>query len=72
GINVNTIQPGWVRTEINADWFDGKESGPAIQALPRRRVMPVDALIEPLLFLCSDASRHVTGATLTIDDGMSL
>ena len=72
GINVNTLQPGWVKTEMNADWFDGKESGPAIQALPRRRVMPVDALIEPLLFLCSDASRHVTGATLTIDDGMSL
>ena len=72
GINVNTLQPGWVKTEMNADWFDGKESGPAIQALPRRRVMPVDALIEPLLFLCSDASRHVTGAALTIDDGMSL
>jgi len=72
GINVNTIQPGWVRTEMNAEWFDSDDSGPAIAALPRRRMMPLDTLIEPLLFLCSDASRQVTGATLTIDDGMSL
>ena len=30
------------------------------------------ALDAPLVFLCSDAARHVTGAMLTIDDGQVL
>lgn len=34
--------------------------------------MEIDALDDLVLFLCSDASRYVTGATLTIDDGQSL
>lgn len=72
GINVNTIQPGWMKTAINADWFGSEESAKMIAALPRRRVIPQEALAEPLLFYCSDASRYVTGTTLTVDDGISL
>ncbi len=72
GINVNTIQPGWMQTAINAEWFGSEESAKIIASLPRGRVIPQDALVEPLLFFCSDASKHVTGATLTVDDGISL
>ena len=31
-----------------------------------------DALDDLVLFLCSDASAHVTGGTFTVDDGQSL
>ncbi len=72
GINVNTIQPGWMETAANAEWFGSDGSAKIIAALPRRRVVPQAALAEPLLFFCSDASKHVTGATLTVDDGISL
>jgi NAD(P)-dependent dehydrogenase (short-subunit alcohol dehydrogenase family) len=32
----------------------------------------IDALDPMLLYLCSDASRFVTGAAFTVDDGQSL
>jgi NAD(P)-dependent dehydrogenase (short-subunit alcohol dehydrogenase family) len=31
-----------------------------------------DSLDDMVLYLCSDRSRYVTGATFTIDDGQSL
>ena len=72
GINVNTIQPGYIQTEIAGDWFQTEGGQRQIAAFHRRRLCPIEALDAPLVFLCSDAARHVTGATLTIDDGQVL
>lgn len=72
GINVNTIQPGYIQTEIAGDWFDTPGGQGQINSFHRRRLTPIEALDAPLVFLCSDASRHVTGATITIDDGQVL
>jgi NAD(P)-dependent dehydrogenase (short-subunit alcohol dehydrogenase family) len=72
GINVNMICPGYIRTEINADWFDTEAGARQIAKFPRRRLMLESDLDGPLLFLASDASRAVTGTALTIDDGQSL
>ena len=72
GINVNTIQPGYVDTEIQGDWFETPAGQAHVNSFHRRRLTPITALDAPVVFLCSDASRHVTGATLTIDDGQVL
>lgn len=72
GINVNTIQPGYVQTEIQGDWFDTPDGQAHLKSFHRRRLTPIEALDAPLVFLCSDASRHVTGATITVDDGQVL
>ncbi len=72
GINVNTLQPGWIATEINADWFATERGKAEIQTLHRRRMLDADALDDMVLWLLSDRSRQVTGATFTIDDGQSL
>ncbi|MBA54817.1 MAG: short-chain dehydrogenase [Pseudomonadales bacterium] len=72
GINVNTIQPGWIHTEINDAWFNSEESKTAIAYLPRRRMLEANSLNDMLLYMCSDRSKAITGATLTIDDGQSL
>ena len=72
GVNVNTIQPGYIQTEIAGDWFQTEGGQRQIAAFHRRRLCPIEALDAPLVFLCSDAARHVTGATLTIDDGQVL
>lgn len=72
GINVNTIQPGYIRTEIDGDWFDSDGGKAQIAAFHRRRMCPIEALDAPLLLLASDASAHITGATLTVDDGQVL
>jgi NAD(P)-dependent dehydrogenase (short-subunit alcohol dehydrogenase family) len=72
GINVNTIQPGYIDTEIQGDWFETPAGQAHINSFHRRRLTPIEALDAPLLFFASDASRYVTGSTLTVDDGQVL
>lgn len=72
GINVNTIQPGMIPTEINEEWYASERGQADILAQHRRRLLDSDALDDMLLYLLSDRSRQVTGATFTIDDGQSL
>ncbi len=72
GINVNTIQPGWIPSQANADWFASPRGQADVGALHRACLLDCDALDDMLLYLLSDRSRQVTGATFTIDDGQSL
>jgi NAD(P)-dependent dehydrogenase (short-subunit alcohol dehydrogenase family) len=72
GINVNTLQPGMIPTEINVDWYATERGQADIQAQHRRRLLEEDSLDDMLLYLLSDRSRQVTGATFTIDDGQHL
>lgn len=72
GINVNVIQPGWIRTPINEAWFASEQAQADIAGLPRRRMQDQDSLDDMVLYLCSDRSRQVTGSVFTIDDGQSL
>jgi len=72
GINVNMICPGYIRTEINADWFDTEGGRKQIAGFNRRRLMDEGALDALILYLSSDASAAVTGSAFTIDDGQSL
>ena len=72
GINVNMICPGYIRTELNTEWFDSEAGAKQVAKFPRRRLAQESDLDAPLLYLCSDASRGVTGAAITVDDGQSL
>ncbi|WP_309622518.1 SDR family oxidoreductase [Novosphingobium sp.] len=72
GISVNTIQPGYIDTEIQGDWFETAAGQAHLNAFHRRRLTPITALDAPLLLLASDAARHITGATITVDDGQVL
>ena len=72
GINVNVIQPGYIRTEIGGEWFDGEGGKAQIAGWHRGRLTEITALDEMMLFFASDASRQVTGAHISIDDGQSL
>jgi NAD(P)-dependent dehydrogenase (short-subunit alcohol dehydrogenase family) len=72
GINVNAICPGYIETEINSAWL-GEEGGrKMVQAFPRRRVMPIDALASMTIHLAGDASAYVSGGVFVVDDGQSL
>jgi NAD(P)-dependent dehydrogenase (short-subunit alcohol dehydrogenase family) len=72
GINVNSVLPGYIVTEINGEWFDTDGGQKQVLRFPRKRVMDIDALDPTLLYLTSDASKFVTGTGFTIDDGQSL
>lgn len=72
GINVNMICPGYIETDINADWFQTDGGKRQLNKWPRRRLMGPDSLDAMLLYLASDASAPVTGSSFTIDDGQTL
>jgi NAD(P)-dependent dehydrogenase (short-subunit alcohol dehydrogenase family) len=72
GINVNVLCPGYVRTELNSQWFDSEGGAKQIAGFPRRRLMVSDQLNEMLLFLASTSASAVTGSVFKIDDGQTL
>lgn len=72
GINVNILCPGYIETDLNADWFGTEGGRKQISRWPRRRLMDADALDASLLHLASDASAFITGSVVTVDDGQGL
>ena len=72
GIGVNMLLPGYVSTELNDDFFASDAGARFVGKFPRKRLMEAEDLLPTLLYLASDASRAVTGAAFTIDDGQTL
>lgn len=72
GINVNTIQPGYIQTEIAGEWFQTEGGRQQIANFPRRRLQPIDSLDAMMLYFASDSSAATTGAVIDVDDGQSL
>lgn len=72
GINVNTICPGWIKTELNSEWLNSPPGQALIDTFPRKRVMEPEDLAPITLYLLSDASRMITGGSFELDDGSSL
>lgn len=72
GITANAIAPGFFRTELTAAVFDdpARAARNAAQTCIGRNGEPED-LDGPVLFLCSDASRYVTGHVLMLDGGFT-
>jgi NAD(P)-dependent dehydrogenase (short-subunit alcohol dehydrogenase family) len=73
GVRVNGIAPGVFRTDMTADMFADREwVRRRLQKMPLRRFGDPEDLAGLVVFLASDASRHVTGQTLVIDGGATL
>jgi NAD(P)-dependent dehydrogenase (short-subunit alcohol dehydrogenase family) len=68
-IRVNNFAPGAVETEINRDVLDAIGRDKFREWIPLGRVATTHEMIGPALFLASDASSYVTGATLYVDGG---
>ncbi|HEY5791076.1 MAG TPA: glucose 1-dehydrogenase, partial [Gammaproteobacteria bacterium] len=72
GIRVNALAPGYIRTEINAAFFDSPAGQAYIQKLPARRLGEPADLDGPLLLLASDAGSYISGSVLTVDAAHSV
>jgi glucose 1-dehydrogenase len=72
-IRVNSISPGAVRTPINMSAWDTREAYNALMALvPYKRIGEPSDIGRAAVWLASDDSDYVTGATLYVDGGMTL
>lgn len=72
GPNVNLLSPGYIASELAAEWFESEGGRKHIETWPRRRMLDEDALDATLIYLLSDESRNVNGSDFVVDDGQSL
>lgn len=68
-IRVNSIAPGYFKTEMNAGFFDTERGKAYIKTIPARRLGRLEELDGPLLLLASEASSFINGTTLVVDGG---
>jgi 3-oxoacyl-[acyl-carrier protein] reductase len=68
GIRVNAIAPGYISTEINADWLAG-EAAKMTRDIPMGRFGETGDLDGALLLLASDAGRYISGGSIVVDGG---
>ena len=70
GVRLNSIAPGWIATDLNASmWGDEGVRKSMEDAIPMGRLGNAEEIVGPAVFLASDASSFVTGATLLVDGG---
>ena len=72
-IRVNAIAPGAIRTPINrAAWSTAEAMEKLLKLIPYGRIGEPDDVAKAAVWLASDESDYVVGATLFVDGGMTL
>jgi len=73
GINVNSVAPGWVDTDMCADVFADSSFRKSIEdSIPVGRVAAPEDIGWPIVFLCTDWARHINGEILNVNGGSVL
>jgi len=71
-IRVNVLAPGYVETDLNREFFHSSAGEKMIARIPNLRLGTMMELAMPLLLLCGDGSRSMTGSVLVVDGGHSI
>lgn len=72
-IRINAISPGAIRTPINRDvWQDPKAEAELLALIPYGRMGEPSDIGKAAVWLASDESDYITGATLYVDGGITL
>jgi NAD(P)-dependent dehydrogenase (short-subunit alcohol dehydrogenase family) len=70
GVRVNAVAPGWIITALSKGARDNPERYAQINArIPMNRWAETSEVADPILFLCSDAARYMTGTVMAVDGG---
>jgi NAD(P)-dependent dehydrogenase (short-subunit alcohol dehydrogenase family) len=72
GIRLNSICPGWIQTDLNADFAeDDSTVKRALRNIPLHRFGEVKDVAPAAVYLASDASSYITGQAFVIDGGQT-
>lgn len=71
-IRVNTIAPGWIDTPLN-EWATSNPDNlkMLLDMIPMGRMGQAEEVVGAAIFLASEASSFVTGATIVVDGGQT-
>ena len=72
GIRVNALAPGYISTEMNADFLISDDGKKLLSKVPMVRAGQLSELDGPLLLLASDAGSYITGTVVSVDGGTLL
>ncbi len=73
GINVNSVAPGWVDTDMCAEAFAEPGFRKTLgESIPVRRVATPEDIAWPIVFLCTEWARHINGEILNVNGGSVL
>ena len=68
-IRVNALAPGYIKTELNTDFFETDAGKALMKRVPQRRLGEARELDGPLLLLASEQSTYMTGSVIAVDGG---
>ena len=68
GINVNTVSPHAIETEMSAQWSEERRRE-IIASIPLCRLGKPQDVADAVLFLASDEASFITGEILDINGG---
>ncbi|MCJ1961593.1 SDR family NAD(P)-dependent oxidoreductase [Novosphingobium mangrovi (ex Hu et al. 2023)] len=69
GIRVNALAPGYIATDLNAEFWESEAGKAMLRRIPQRRLGQPEELDGALLLLACEASSYMTGSVLEIDGG---
>ena len=72
GITVNAVAPGWVDTEMCAEPFADGGRDRIARGIPVGRIATADDIAFPVVSLCFDGARHITGEIVNVNGGSVL
>jgi 3-oxoacyl-[acyl-carrier protein] reductase len=71
GINVNSVAPGLMRTELMAPLID-KDPEKFSRRVPLKRIGKTEEIGAVAVFLCSERASYMTGATVDVSGGLAM
>lgn len=74
GIRVNEIAPGYVNAGLSkVVWAQNPDlQNEAASVVPLGKILEVDEIAQQVLWMCSEQCKHLTGASIVLDGGLSL
>ncbi len=69
GVRVNVVSPGLIHTDMTVA-INEEYKQKLLDSIPLGRMGEAEDIADPVIFLCSDMARYITGEVLVVSGGM--